>query len=91
MNESPEEVITVRRLRWLRHVARMDDVGIPKKLLFGWLPQKRPAHGTKLRWRDRVKKELCKVGISQLFWFHCTQEKDVWRSCCRDGLEASSY
>ena len=29
---------------------------IPKKLLFGWLPERRPAHGTKMRWRDRVRK-----------------------------------
>ena len=27
------------------HVARMED-RIPKRLLFGWLPQRRPAHGT---------------------------------------------
>ena len=33
-----------RRLKWLGHVAQMDEV--PKKLLFGWLPERRPAHGT---------------------------------------------
>ena len=31
---------------------------IPKKLLFGWLPQTRPAHGAKLRWRDKVRQDL---------------------------------
>ena len=25
------------------------------------------AHGIKFHWRDRVKKDLCKVGISQVF------------------------
>ena len=38
----------------LGHVARMDEDRIPKRMLFGWLPQQRPAHGTKMRRRDRV-------------------------------------
>ena len=56
MEETVEDVIAARRLRWLGHVACMKDDRIPKKLLFGWLPQCRPAHGTKLRWKDRVRK-----------------------------------
>ena len=55
MQESLEDIITARRFRWLGHLARMDDNCIPKKFLFGWLPQHRPAHGTKLRWRDKVR------------------------------------
>ena len=45
MEESLEDMIIARRLRWLGHIARMDDGRIPKKMLFGWLPQHRPAHG----------------------------------------------
>ena len=40
------------------HVARMADDCILKRILFGWLPQTRPAHGVKLRWRDKVKQTL---------------------------------
>ena len=47
MEESLDDIIAARRLRWLGRVARMDEVRIPKKLLFGWLPQRRHAHGTK--------------------------------------------
>ena len=46
--ESLEDLITARRLRWLGHVARMEDNRLPKQILFGWLPQKRPAHGAKM-------------------------------------------
>ncbi len=40
MDESMEDLITGRRLRWLGHVARMDEERIPKKMLFSWLPQR---------------------------------------------------
>ena len=58
MGESLEEMIITRRLRWLGHVARMDEDRFPKRMLFGWLPQRRPAHGTKMRWRGRARKEV---------------------------------
>ena len=34
-----EDLVTARRLRWLGHVAKMDEDRIPKRMLFGWLPQ----------------------------------------------------
>ena len=34
-------------------------------VLFGRLPQSRPAHGTKMRWRDRVKKDLVRFDLDQ--------------------------
>ena len=49
MTEALEDVLTGRRLRWLGHVARMEDDRTPKRLMFGWLTQRRPAHGTKVR------------------------------------------
>ena len=52
--ESIGDLLIQWRLRWLGHVARMTDTRYPKRLLFGWLPQKRPAHGVKLHWRDKV-------------------------------------
>ena len=48
MEEALEDLITAHRLRWLGHVARMENDRLPKQMLFGWLPQRRPAHGTKL-------------------------------------------
>ena len=46
------DIISCRRLHWLGHVARMSDDRLLKQLLFGWLPQSRPAHGAKLHWCD---------------------------------------
>ncbi len=35
MEESLEDIVIARRLRWLGHLARMDDHRLPKKILFG--------------------------------------------------------
>ena len=85
MEELLEDVIVVKRLCWLGHVhvARMGDERIPKKVLFGWLPQCCPAHETKMRWRDRVRKDLRKFHIDECIWFREAQERDVWRDVWR--------
>ena len=43
------DMISCRKLRWLGHIARMNDNHLPKQLLFGWLPHRHPPHGVKLR------------------------------------------
>ena len=37
MDETLEDVVIARRLRWLGHIARMQEDRISKWLLFGWL------------------------------------------------------
>jgi hypothetical protein len=90
MEESLEDIVIRRRLCWLGHVARMSEERIPKKVLFGWLPQRRPAHGTKMRWRDRVRKDLKKFHIDERSWFEVCQERVVWRRKCWDGCREAT-
>ena len=47
------------RLKWLRHLARMQEHRLPKMCLFGWLPQTRPCRGPRRRW------ELVQCGSGQ--------------------------
>ena len=68
MEESLDDLLSVRQLCWLGHIARMNDECLSKELLLGWLPQCCPAHGTKLRWRDRVRKDLRKFSIDEGTW-----------------------
>ena len=65
MEESLEDTIVLRRLRWFGHLARMDDHRLSKKILFGWLPKRRPAHETKIQ----VKRDSKKFGIEERGWF----------------------
>ena len=88
MEESLEDLVSTRRLRWLGHLARMEVDRLPKRLLFGWLPQRRPAHGPKMRWRDRVRKDMQKFNIAESRWFSVAQDRDSWRWKCKEGLEA---
>ena len=45
MDEALEDVVIARRLRWLGHVARIQEDNIPKRLLLVWLTHQRPMHG----------------------------------------------
>ncbi len=82
---------TVRRLRWLGLPVRMEDDRIPKKRLSGWSPQRCLAHGTKLRWRVKVREDLKRFGVNEGSWFHAAHERAMWRAQCREVLNVRMY
>ena len=66
--------------------------GCPKNasqsnFLFAWLPQTRPAHGPRLRWKDRVSADLRKVNVSS--WYDAAQDRMDWRTICHSLVEPS--
>ena len=65
----------------------MSENRYPKKLLFSWLSQKRPAHGTKLHWWDKVHQDLKKCGIDETSQYKEAQDRTRWRSLCTYGLD----
>ena len=70
MRESLEDIINARCLRWLGHVARMEDYNrLHKQMMFGCLSQPQPTHGVMMCWRECVKKDLKKFGIVEEGWF----------------------
>ena len=85
IEESLEDMTVLRRLRWLGHLARMDDHRLPKKILFGWLSKRCPAHGTKIRWQDQVKRDLKKFGIEERGWFRRAQDRASGEAAVRLG------
>ena len=87
MDEALGDLISAKRLCWLGHVSRMKDTRLPKKLLFGWLQKRRPAHGTKMRWRDKVRKDMKKFNIKDDEWCLTAQDRRVWRTKCKECLK----
>jgi len=55
------------------------DSRLPKKILFGWLPQCQPPHG---RWQDRVRQDLKCFHIDESVWFVVAQSRDWWSQLC---------
>jgi len=60
-----EEVIRERRMRWLGHVTRMDEVSFLKQALHWEVAgfRRRPGR-PRMNWRDVVKKYLQRMGLT---------------------------
>lgn len=67
----------------------MNDERIPKNLMLNaCLLQHQHAYGTKLQWRDKVRKVLRSFHIKQGSWFHVAAKRGLWRARFREGLPA---
>ena len=84
MSEDMAVLLRQRRMRWLGHMARMDDDRAPKCVLFGELPATRPRHGPKRRWRDIVLNDLERLGVDKT-WCGLAQVRNQWRQQCVRG------
>ena len=77
-----ENILRRNRLRWFGHVNRMNnDQNSPmltKKTLFAsFKDAKRPPHGIKLRWKDKIMKDITISNIKN--WRRESLDKDKWR------------
>ena len=85
MTEDVTEMLRRHRLRWIGHVARMNNTRIPKQLLFGELMRPRPSHGCKRRWRDLAVSDLRTAGVSEM-WYEVAQDRKRWSGICKQCL-----
>jgi hypothetical protein len=86
---SLENILKRNRLRWFGHVNRMNnDQSCPmlaKKALFASFRDiKRPPYGIKLRWRDKIMKDINTSNIKN--WRRETLDKDQWRKTINRGV-----
>ena len=68
-------VIKSRRMRWVGHVARMEEGRGVQKVLVGKPEGKRPLGRPRRRWEDNIKMDLQEVD-----WMKLAQDRDRWRA-----------
>ena len=73
-------VIKWRRMRWARHVARMEEGRGVHKVLVGKPEGKRPLGRPRRRWEDNIKTDLQEVGMGCGDWMELAQHTDRWRA-----------
>ena len=76
-----------QRLRWLGHLERIEEHRLPKQLLHEWLPSTHPAHGVRLRWKDRIVKDLEMVGLTST-WSQLTQDRQKLKNVCASKINS---
>jgi len=77
-----EDIIRRRRLRWLGHLSRMDHHRHPQQALT-WEPEgfrRRPGR-PRQNWKDVIKKDLRKMGISWDEVEEAAEDRRSWRNC----------
>ena len=55
-------VVKSRRMRWARHVARMEEGRGVHRIMIGKPERKRPLGGPRRRWKNNIKMDLQEVG-----------------------------
>ena len=73
-------VIKFRRLKWTRHVARMEEGRSAFKILTGKPTGNRPLGRPRLKWENNIRMDLEEKGINTTNWVHSAQDRDYWRA-----------
>ena len=72
-------VIKSRRMRWVGHVARMEEGRDVHKVLVRKLEGKRPLGRPRRRWEDNIKMDLQEVGRGCRDWMELAKDRNRWR------------
>ena len=79
-------MLSLRRLRWLGHVRRMNHERIPRELLYGELAQgSRTAGRPVLRFKDVAKRDLKDADIDIDIWETLAADRQAWRNIIHMG------
>jgi len=76
-------VIKIRRLAWLGHVSRMNEIRSVKKIFEGKLEGRRGRGRPRLRWLNDVEDDLRKLGLKG--WRMKALNREEWVSIIREA------
>ena len=83
-------LLTASRLRWLGHVARMDDERYPKAALFGEMPGRIGRGRPFTRFSDVAKRAIHAAGMSCQSWMDTAHYRQTWRGKIQAYLKKDS-
>ena len=72
-------VIKSRRMRWVGHVAHMDEEKGVYRVSVGKPEGKRPLGRPRRRWVDNIGMDLQDVGCGYMDWIGLAQDTNRWR------------
>jgi hypothetical protein len=73
-------MIKSRRMRWVGHIARMEETSNAYMILMGKPEGKRPLGRQRCRWMDNIKMDLREVGWNGMDWIELAQVRDQWKA-----------
>ena len=81
MYRSPNivRVIKSRRLRWVGHVATMEEGRSAFKIFTGKPTGKRPLGRPRRRWEDNIRMDLEVIDVNAGNWVDSAQDRNYWR------------
>ena len=86
--ESVEATLATTQLRWLGHVARMNDSRLPKMVLYGELAEgRRRQGGQKLRYKDVAKRHMKAMDLDVNGWEDLAADRGKWRHSLYNGKQ----
>jgi len=74
------QVVKLRRMRWVGHVACMGEGRGVHRVLVGRPEGKRPLWRPRRRWEDNIKMDFQEVGGVCGDWMESAQDRDRWRA-----------
>jgi hypothetical protein len=73
-------MIESRRMRWMRHVVHMGEMGNAYKILVGKPEGKRPHGRPRHKWEDNIKMYLKEIGLESVDWINLVQNIYQWQA-----------
>ena len=73
-------VIKSRRMRWVRHAARMGERRGVHRVLVGKPEGKRTRERPRRGWEDNINMDIQEVGGGSMDWIEVAQDRDRWRA-----------
>jgi len=67
-------------MKWVEHVARMDEERGLYRFFVGKPEGRRPLWRPSRRWVDNIKMDLQEVGCGYMDWIGLAQDRDRWRT-----------